>query len=74
MVKRQGSERAVRTLPSKSHSCSEMEKGHKSLVAIKKEHPDPVELAAEIKAHKMFPFVLNGFNFRVFEALTLEGC
>ena len=52
----------VRTLPSKSHSCSEMEKGHKSLVAIKKEHQDPVELAAEIKAHKMFSLSTEWFQ------------
>jgi len=39
----------VRSLPSRTHSCSELEKGQKKLLEIKKEHPDPEELLKEIQ-------------------------
>ena len=39
----------VHALPSKTHSCSELESGHEKLLAIKREHPDPAELQKEIE-------------------------
>ena len=36
-------------LSSKVHSCSELEKGHKRLLAVKKEGNDPDEFDAKIK-------------------------
>ena len=39
----------VLALPSKTHSCSELQSGHEKLLAIKHEHPDPAELQREIE-------------------------
>ena len=39
----------VRSLPSRTHSCSEVAKGQKKLLQIKKEHPEPEELMKEIQ-------------------------
>ena len=39
----------IHALPSKTHSCSELQSGHEKLLAIKHEHPDPAELQREIE-------------------------
>lgn len=39
----------LRTMPSKKHSCSELEKGHNDLLKVKTEHGDPEELQRQIE-------------------------
>lgn len=46
MVKVKG---AIRALPSKQQSCSELEEGHKKLLDVKKEHETADELQMKIK-------------------------
>lgn len=44
-----GGEASLRSLPSKKHSCSELQKGHKRLLEVKTERLDPEEMAKKIK-------------------------
>ena len=41
--------REVQKLPSKRHSCSELEKGHAALMAVKHEGDDPEVFDQKIK-------------------------
>ena len=47
MVKTKGD--GLRSLPSRKHSCSELQKGNKALLKVKAENQDPDEFAAKIQ-------------------------
>ncbi|CAL1149031.1 unnamed protein product [Cladocopium goreaui] len=49
MVRDQG---ALRSLPSKKHSCSELQKGHQHMLKVKKERESPEELDRKIKEYE----------------------
>lgn len=56
-----GGEESLRSLPSKRHSCSELQKGHKRLMDVKTERLDPEEMAKKIKdtMNNMFVVVFS---------------
>ena len=64
----------VHALPSKTHSCSELEQGHGKLLAIKHEHPDPAELQKEIE-EQFASIICRFFSFpRQVVQRYLENC
>lgn len=53
----------LQSLPSKKHSCSELEKGHRDLIKVKKEHYEPDELAKKIQE---WPYRHHGADSEAF--------
>lgn len=53
MVKVKGGA-GLRTLPSRQHSCSEMAKGHSTMLQVKHEHESPDELQRKIEDRPYF--------------------
>lgn len=57
----------VERLPSKKHSCSELQQGHRSMMAVKAETVDPEEFQQKIEdclhtfqvVHCMFELVMG---------------
>ena len=45
---------SLRSLPSRKHSCSELQNGNKTLLKVKAEHQDPDEFSAKIKDRQGF--------------------
>ena len=62
-----------RKLPSKRHSCSELQNGHRGLMKVKREHMDPEELQKKVEDTLFRLVSVSGYNMLLFPMVGIQS-